>query len=152
VSKKNPVLDAAIPLYTVSLSQGYLRGRTRLQKIVFLIQDKLGGIVDYEFQKSYYGPYSYKLRSIVDELIALGFLDEIVETTVSGNNMMCYQITASGQVSLSHWLDQNILPQQVRRRIDFIYDKYGSLPLPLLVKRVYKEYPEWTEKSSLLTL
>jgi len=151
LSKKNPTLEAVIPLYAVSLSRGYLKGRTRLQKILFLIQDKLATVLDYEFKKGYYGPYSYKLRSIVDELVALGFLDEIVETTASGNDMVCYQITDSGQALLTHWLGQNILPQTARRRIDDIYDKYGTLPLPLLVRRIYKEYPEWTEKSALLS-
>ena len=151
MSKKNPTLEAVIPLYMVSLSRGYLRGRTKLQKIVFLIQDKLATILDYKFQKGYYGPYSYKLRSIVDELVALGFLDENVETTASGNDMVCYQITDSGQALLRHWLSQNILPQRAQRRINDVYDKYGRLPLPLLIRRVYKEYPEWTEKSALLS-
>ena len=121
-----------------------------MQKIVFLIQEKVPTILDYDFQKGYYGPYSYKLRSIVDELVTLGFLDEIVETTASGNDMICYKITDSGKVLLAHWLGQNILPQRARRKIDTIYRKYGRLPLPLLVKKVYKEYPEWTEKSALL--
>jgi uncharacterized protein YwgA len=150
MSKKPHGLKAVIPLYIVYLSRGCLRGRTKLQKIVFLIQDKTARIWDYEFQKGYYGPYSYKLRSIVDELVTLGFLDEIVETTASGNDMICYQITDSGQTLLKHWLDQNVLPKEARQRIDRIYDKYGRLPLPLLIKKVYKEYPEWTEKSVLL--
>jgi len=151
LGKKNINLEAIIPLYIVSLSRGCLRGRTKLQKLVFLIQDKLARVLDYDFQKGYYGPYSYKLHSIVDELVTLGFLDEIVETTASGNNMMCYQITDSGQALLRHWLAQDILPQKARRNIDDIYDKYGRLPLPLLVRKVYKEHPEWTEKSALLS-
>lgn len=152
MSKKNPTLEAVIPLYIVSLSRGFLKSRTRLQKIVFLIQDNLASILHYEFQKGYYGPYSYKLRSIVDELVALGLVNETVEITASGNDMVCYQMTDSGRALLRHWLGSKILPQRVQRKIDNIFNRYGNIPLPLLIRRVYKEYPEWTEKSALLSL
>lgn len=151
MSKKNPTLEALVPLYIVSLSEGCLKGRTRLQKIIFLVQDKLAKIVDYEFQKAYYGPYSYKLCSIVDELASLGVLEEVVETTASGHDMICYQMTKSGQALLRHWLNQNMLSQRAKKGIDNIFDEYGRIPLPLLVRRVYREYPEWTEKSALLS-
>jgi uncharacterized protein YwgA len=49
---------------------GPIRGRTRFQKLVFLLQEKYHIDFGYNFIPYYYGPYSRKLQMEIDWLAA----------------------------------------------------------------------------------
>jgi uncharacterized protein YwgA len=50
-------------------------GRTRFQKIVFLLRQKFGVAFSYNFTPYYYGPYSSDLQHEISLLSLMGFLD-----------------------------------------------------------------------------
>lgn len=141
------LLESLIPLYFVYLAGGLLKGRTRLQKLTFLIQMKLKGYVDYEFHKDLYGPCSYRLYSIVDHLEALGLLERETHRTPSGNSVIHYKLTKNGRSLVAFALNKRKIPKRLRLKTQEIFSEYGSESIIDLVKRVYGEYPEWTEKS-----
>jgi len=50
-------------------------GRTRFQKIVFLLEQKFGVAFSYNFTPYYYGPYSSDLQHEINLLSLMGFVD-----------------------------------------------------------------------------
>jgi len=144
-------LETLIPLYFIYLSRLPLRGRTKLQKLVFLFQMKTGVNVDYQFDKEYYGPYSFKLHLILDNLKSMGFVHEKSETTPSGNVVVQYELTRSGESLLAFACEKGELQLKIRESIERIHKEYGILSLIELINRVYEEFPEWTEKSIFLS-
>lgn len=57
-------------------SRGHrIRGRTRLQKIVFLLEEQ-GINFEYEFKPYLYGPYSATLKNNLSVLVELGMVNE----------------------------------------------------------------------------
>lgn len=60
-----------------------LRGRTRLQKSVKLLQH-LGLPTDYDFTMHYYGPYSEGIQADLNLLSSLGLIEEVSESLSGG--------------------------------------------------------------------
>jgi len=143
--------ESLIPLYFIYLSKRPLRGRTKLQKLVFLLQMKTGIGVDYQFAKGYYGPYSFKLHLILDSLKSMGFVHEKSETTSSGNTVIQYQLSPSGKSFVTFACEKGRLPLKIRESIEKIHKEYGILSLIELINRVYEEFPEWAENSIFLS-
>lgn len=56
---------------------GSLRGRTALQKLVYLSSVTIPAIEDQGFKAHYYGPYSAKLSMSLANMVSYSFLDEI---------------------------------------------------------------------------
>jgi len=54
---------------------GKIWGRTRFQKIIFLLKEKYGIKFSYEFIPYYYGPYCQDLQYEIDMLNILGLID-----------------------------------------------------------------------------
>jgi uncharacterized protein YwgA len=103
--------------------------------------------VDYQYKKGDYGPFSYKLYMILDNLISMGLLSERREITVAGNEMVSYEITKSGKSLVTFACKKEMLSANVQEILEQIFKKYGTLSLTALIAKVYQEYPEWAEKS-----
>jgi len=72
-----------------------IEGRTKLQKLVFLLK-KLHRIdFSYHFTPYFYGPYSSDLQTDIDYLVSLGLVTEARESTTSGIRYT-YKLTDSG--------------------------------------------------------
>jgi len=140
-------LESLVPLYFVYLAGGLLRGRTRLQKLTFVTQMKLDGYFDYKFHKDLYGPCSYKLYTIVDNLVTLGFMDSETHQTKSGNSVICYKLTPMGRSVVKSAIRNKEIPKPLQTNTKKIFSEYGNSSMIDLIRRVYKEYPDWTEKS-----
>jgi uncharacterized protein YwgA len=140
-------LESLVPLYFVYLAGGLLRGRTRLQKLTFVFQMKSKESVDYEFRKDLYGPCSYKLYSIVDKLVALGFIDEETHRTQSGNSVIYYRLNQIGRSMINSAIREGEMPKQLKAIAKKVFNDYGDSSMLDLIKRVYAEYPDWTENS-----
>lgn len=61
---------------------GQLAGRTRLQKVMYFLCERLR--VDAEYFPHFYGPYSEQVAGAVDSLIARGLVEEEAEPTPTG--------------------------------------------------------------------
>src|SRR5437867_1646039 len=90
-------LEIVIPLYLIAISGKQFRGRTRLQKLVFLTQKRLKDTIDFEFAPAEWGPLSYKLYQAMEKLRSLRMIRETTESTPSGKNVICFQVTDEGK-------------------------------------------------------
>jgi uncharacterized protein YwgA len=125
-----------------------IQGRTRLAKLLFLIQKeivetaKLGPEGEkFDFSADRYGPFS---DEIFDEI---EFLSDIHFITRTGEeDAETFKITQQG----TDYVKQKIVPKIGERGIDEIKRlrrKYASLDLRELLRYVYARYPEYAVKS-----
>ena len=134
-----------------------IKGRVRLQKLVFLIRKK---IVDekglrlsdehYRFIPYSYGPYSYEILDDVDFLKDLGLIE--VKTGRNPQVNEEYRITEKGKDFVKKFLENSInagnkIIAKLYEEIENLKKKYGYLPVRKLINYVYIEYPEYTDKS-----
>lgn len=84
-------------LASLFYSDSSIRGRTRFQKIVFLLKEKYGISFDFEFKPYYYGPYSEELSDTLSLLTALKFVEEDAEYLGMGITRYDYQLTQRGK-------------------------------------------------------
>ena len=78
---------------------GEISGRKKLQKIVYIAK-KLSFPFHEKFQFHFYGPYSEELTLRIEELCAMGYLNEVKEKK-AGYYQYCYSITEAGKDFLS---------------------------------------------------
>jgi len=76
-------------------SEAVIEGRTKLQKMVFLLKEMHGVNFSYNFTPYFYGPYSLDLQTDMDYLVSLGLVEETRESTASGIRYN-YELTEEG--------------------------------------------------------
>lgn len=131
-----------------------IEGRTRLQKMVFVIQQELiesGELREdqlYEFFAYDYGPFSKELAEDIDRMIDDDLLDEDdIEYDDEGNVKYLYTVEDAGKDILRSEKDEEVadevidLARHVKRRFN------EDLSLPEVIDEVYEEYPEYAENS-----
>lgn len=134
--------DAIIPLHIIFLSGKLLKGRTRLQKLVFLSQQKAKGKFDYEFEPAPYGPLSYKLNHTLERMKKLGLVMETTEYTQSGNQVICYNLTKEG-IDLLELGISKLIDSEVKGANQSVVEQYGGMPYVEFLDFVHKEYPQY---------
>ena len=76
--------------------EGKIEGRTRLEKVVYLLK-QLGRVnFTYEFVPYHYGPYSRELVEDLDQLEEFGLVDEVMNTDEYGVIRYDYLLTNEG--------------------------------------------------------
>jgi uncharacterized protein YwgA len=73
------------------LSKGEVRGRKKLQKIVYILEH-YGMDAPYKYSYHFYGPYSAQLQEEIEFLVQYNFIEEISE-----NGTYEYKITDEGE-------------------------------------------------------
>ena len=68
--------SAKLLLKILSEMDSPIHGRTRLQKIVFILRSRFGKFRDYSFSLYYYGPFSTDLAKVLDDLLMEGLVKE----------------------------------------------------------------------------
>jgi len=139
-------LELLVPLYLMKLSKGVLRGRTRLQKLVFLSQQELKSKVDYDFRKAPFGPLSYELYSVMEQLYGMNFVNEDTDVTDSGNEVIIYELTKEGEEFLDFGLSKNLIAPSLRNAINRVFEQYGDMPYVELLDKVHTDYPDYVER------
>lgn len=144
-----------LPLALISANNGEpIEGRTRLQKMVFLMQkeleqrDQLGAIrLEYDFIPYDYGPFSKGLYDDLDAMIDQEFVEDTEEPLQSGKVKYIYEIEDDGEVLVDSeketWSDADAIMQLAQE----IKEEYNNMLLSELIEYVYSEYPEYAEKS-----
>lgn len=141
--RKTTAVMSAIPLRIAEWSGDKVQGKTRMQKLVYIIQKRANeaGIheLNYEYEPYHYGPFSLKLCFILDDLIAEGHLKHSIGETKAGNPLHIYELTDKG---IRHFYDLHS-SEPALKKIDSILQKvveeYGSKPLQELVDHAYAE-------------
>jgi len=118
---------------------------TKLSKIAFEVEKKvLEPILLHPylgFRSDNYGPFT---KAIYDNL---GFLQNLDLIDVSKDNAKTeIRLTERGLEMFQKEI-QKVLPRKILRMIELIVKEYGSLNHDELLRRVYREYPEYTENS-----
>lgn len=127
-----------------------IQGRTRLQKLVFLIQkefkdNRLPG--KYNYIPYDYGPFAKKLYEDLDYLKDRGFIKESKKTIEDDKVKYNYTLTPEGRAHLEQQPDQKI--DRVLQLAETIKSDFNDLSLPELLDYVYTKYPDYAENSVL---
>lgn len=143
-SEKSKKKDISYLLYLIAESTQFdgIKGRTRLEKLVFLC--KLNGLdVGYTFKFWSHGPYSKDIIEDLNELVAQGLVEEnYVESSdwwYDPTEARCrydYKITEKGKDAIKEL--ENILVQDDKKIIQNIVKKYNDLDIDTLLRKVYQ--------------
>lgn len=131
-----------------------IEGRTRLQKMVFLMQkelekrDQSGAVeLEYDFIPYDYGPFSKELYDDLDTMIDQEFVDDTEEPLRSGKVKYIYEIEDNGEELVDSeaekWEDIDAIMQLAQE----IKQEYNDMLLSELIEYVYSEYPDYAERS-----
>jgi uncharacterized protein YwgA len=128
-----------------------LIGRTRLQKLLFLIQQRLdeqGQSLnrDYDFIAYDYGPFSQEIYEDVETLIERGLVSEDATKLDDGVIQYSYELTEKGRERLSDATDKMGDRMEV---VEETKSEFYDEELQDLIDYVYAEYPEYAENSVL---
>lgn len=135
-------------------NQQPIEGRTRLQKMVFLLQKELEnrgktGVVgeQYDFVPYDYGPFSKDLYADLDEMLDDHFVNDEEKLLQSGNVKYIYEIQDQGEDLVESQSEQWDEVEKIIQVASEIKEEYNDLLLSDLIEYVYSEYPDYAEKS-----
>ena len=144
MEKEDKVLEyLLIPLYIISLAGISLRGKTRLQKLVFLTEKESNDAFDFNFEPAPLGPLSHKLNHFLERMIKMELMKEERGRTPSGNDVISYSLTDSGKKLLDFGLKSDYITPEIQESIKLISSTYGNMPYVELLDYVHDEFPEY---------
>lgn len=111
-----------------------VEGRTRLQKIVYLVQNLLNHDLGYDFKPYFYGPYSAALQSDIDILKSLGIIRE--EKTPKGDYMTFVYEATENCDRLAQELRNTFEKTKELENLLQKLEKYDTQSLVALAKRI----------------
>ena len=123
---------------------GIVNGRTRLQKILFLLENEENLDSHIKFEKWQYGPYSNEISRIIDSLKEKNVILETVNNTIRGESYF-YIINPEKQPEVDVIIQD--LDAEALVKINNVIAKFGNMPLNQLLRYVYSRYPSWTVSS-----
>ena len=130
-------------------------GRTRFQKLIFLMQmegnlNDLAPTDTYRFEPYDYGPFSSTLYDDLDIHIERGLIDDSKEELDEEDDIVKYeyQLEPEGQEFIEEQLSEGDL-ERIVNEAERIVREYGDMPLPELIDLVYSKYPDYAENSVL---
>lgn len=83
-------------LRLIQIAGGTIDGRKKLQKIVYLVQQR-GGPFFETFQYYLYGPFSEQLANEVEEMKSFGLVHEVEVNAVMGQSKYKYSLSEAGK-------------------------------------------------------
>lgn len=130
-----------IPLL-VAKELGSIPGKTRMQKLVRLIEaelDKQRVIrLNYGYKLYHHGPFSFQLARIAETLVEGDYLSERGKITPDGNMLHIYHLTKKGRNLLKEAKKKKIIGNNIANVVSTISKKYGYMTLPELVDEAYE--------------
>lgn len=138
-----------IPLSLLEAADGEISGRTRLQKLAFLlVEEELDDdFPGYDFVKYDYGPFSKGLLSDVESLDDDGVVGENETRTFSGNRRYDYGLQSGFGERVEELAESDEEVREVLEAAQDVVDEHGDKPIRELLEDVYDEYPEYLENS-----
>ncbi len=132
-----------------SMSNMEIEGKTKLEKLIFVIQKRLieelkWGITgsNYDFRAFNFGPFT---EEVYDDVASLKLLS-LVNVVGEGDNQK-YSLTEKGKTVVESLIAQKRLNSDFISEIAKIAKNFGELRLDKLIEKVYKEYPEYARNS-----
>ena len=129
-----------------------IEGRTRFQKMIFLLQHKINLEYEYDFIAHDYGPYSSDLQYDIDDLISEDLMLENRHTVEEGKIKYEYVITANGASTLNNILSNASLNKKfhlsdIVRFAEEIKMEINNKDLTSLLYYIYHKYPDFARYS-----
>lgn len=130
---------------------GRVYGKTRFQKLIFLIQKtaEKQNVKNPQLKYELYlhGPFSFELSNIIDSLVWNDYLEQEIEPTRAGYPVHVYSLTQKGKTILKFGLNKKLISNRLYNIIENTSEKYGSLHLSDLVEKAYAEFGvKWKER------
>ena len=131
-------------------------GRTRFQKMIFLLQTKHGDKdpahnLGFNFIPYDYGPYSKALQMDINGLIEDRLLEEKPTKNDSGKYMYRYEITNAGKMLVDHLLTEPKYDQHqfkaMYKILQEIKRDVNEKDMYLLLWDIYTNHPEYAQFS-----
>lgn len=143
-----------IPLALLYAGDGEpIEGRTRMQKLVFLMQQYLDErdeysftSEEYEFIAYDYGPFSKELYDDLDSLSEQGHIVDSEEELRDGKEKYDYEIQPTGVDVIENRKDKEGA-QEILQLAEDLKSQYNDVLLSELIDYVYSQYPEYAENS-----
>lgn len=132
-----------VPLLIVG-QMGTLAGKTRLQKLVCLLEASLrerNAKLGYAFQIYHHGPFSFELANLTSQLVQAGLLVEKPQVTPTGNTLFSYWLSPDGAKLIDETLEKDPGQQQLVSDVAAVVKQFGYLPLEELVEKAYGAFP-----------
>lgn len=151
-------------LYSKGTHRDYesIRGRTRLEKLLFLLQKEGFPIRDYEFEAYDYGPCAMRLYDDLEVLEAYNLIkmkpwkyEDVIETLESefheepslDRKVEIFTLTKKGKEKGKKAFD--FLKPEQQKKIVEIKKQFNSMPLMELLRYIYNKYPNYAKKSKI---
>ena len=137
--------ETLIPLQLIK-DLKLLKGKTRLQKLVFLIQKEATkrnvqtSSFSYEIYR--YGPFSFELASALENLVTEQFIEERIQTTPNGYTKYVYELTTKGERLLEDAKKKNLISSEIETIIRNTANEFGEVQLSDVVSEAYRKYAE----------
>lgn len=125
-----------------------IKGRLRLQKLAFLLQEAVResrlqiSSEKYTFKPYKFGPFTVDVMDDIYLLKLYGLVD--IEES---NDTEIYKITAQGKKLIDSIITQ--IPQRLLLRIERIKREFGRKDDKEILEYVYRNWPEYASKSVL---
>ena len=141
---------------------GRIDGITRLEKLVFLIENELKPQwldESADFISHHFGPFSAKVYDAVDVLNAASMISDSAAPSTSpedsweaeyiiGEDQYAtrnFELTPRGREYYNALLQD--LPKGVEEQISAFKSRFAGAPLRQLIRYVYQRFPDYTDKS-----
>ena len=139
-----------------------IRGRTRFQKMIFMMEQSLKkkgaegrrgevAMPDLGFVPFEYGPYSKTLQQDVDELVNANLVHERDGRNQAGKVLYTYTITRNGgRIARKLVADAQYRPYRfgdAHTELERIKSRFNDMDLPDLLRHVYESYPYYASRS-----
>lgn len=131
-----------------------VEGRTRMQKLIFLMQQKMAershDLVEsneYDFIAYDYGPFSKDLYGDLDRMIEQGYIEEEEEEFGPGKIKYDYSILDDGEEFIETQLKTSQKAKDILEMAAKLKEEHNDKLLSELIDEVYSEYPEYAENS-----
>lgn len=144
-----------IPLGLLARADGgVVEGSTRLQKLVFLVQQESGPELPDDLRYDYfgydYGPFSKELSDDLASMAERGWI-AVEERPSANGTQYVYQLTEAGRRAVREMADEWTLSgaEVLMDRVTHVEDVFNHMPLSNLLEYVYNHYEGYTTESEL---
>lgn len=138
-------------LILLILDTGPIRGRTKLQKEVFLAWNEILGeryATDPIFHPDYFGPYS---QLIVDSQAFLRSNNDI-KVLPHGEGHQTFVISDKGRITLKEELEQTRIPSSLLSKLSYKKADWDEWTSSGIIMYIYRNYPYYATKSKVREL
>jgi uncharacterized protein YwgA len=137
--------ETLVPLLLCE-SFGRMEGKTRFQKLVYLVQKEANRCnvpaSSFKYEIYYYGPFSPELSTALENLKETDLIEEETEITPSGYTRYVYSLTEKGKKLLEDAKERRLVSKKLERIVTGIKKDFGEMELSELVKEAYREFSE----------